>query len=258
MYPWLRATGLLALATLAAGLVFAAEEALDLSGWDWSGVEETKPQVTHRKSRTLDPNKPRVGETAKPDLDRPPLPAQAGELFAAAPDFKVVPSQKDPDMHPCRDCHGWAKSDYTPRPLKEPHDNFVLEHGLHGKGKFWCFTCHHLEDDGGLVTLEEEKVGFDHAYLMCGQCHADEARDWVYGAHGKRMGNWQGERRVLNCTACHYQHRPELKPRQPMAGPRVRMGLEDMDFGHGEDGTMPAHRPHWSWIEGDHQAATAD
>jgi len=245
MHGLSRVTGVLALASLVAGLAFAAEEALDLSGWDWSGVEETAPQVPVRKPKVLDPNRPRVGETAVPDFDAPVRPAQP--MFAAeAPDFEVVPSQKDPDMHPCRECHAWAKSDYTPRRLKEPHDNFELKHGLHGKGKFWCFTCHHLEGDGGLVSVEGEKVDFDDAYLVCSQCHADQARDWVHGAHGKRVGNWQGDRQVLNCTACHYQHRPRYKPRAPKAGPRVRAGLEDMNFGHGENGHAPMAPPPWA------------
>jgi hypothetical protein len=48
----------------------------------------------------------------------------------------------------------------------------------------------------------------------------------VFGAHGKRQGNWQGTRQVFNCTACHYQHRPALKARAPKSGPGMRMGLE--------------------------------
>ncbi len=242
MGPLLRVGGVIGLAMLVAGLL-AAEEAVDLSGWDWSGVEETAPQVPTRKVRTRDPNAPRVGETAAPDFDARTREALA--IFAEAPAFEVIPSQKDHEMYPCGECHTWAKSDLTPRPLKDPHDNFVLSHGLHGKGKFWCFTCHHLEGDGGLVTLEGEKLAFDDAYLVCSQCHADQARDWVYGAHGKRVGSWQGERRVLNCTACHYQHRPGINPREPLPGPVIRAGLGEMDFGHGENGHAPRHLPAW-------------
>lgn len=238
--------GLVVGAVLAAGLVLAAEGGMDLSGWDWSAVEDTKPETpTREAAKAPEPaaEEPRVGATAAPDFDAEPVEVQA--IFAQAPSFKVIPSQKDQDMYPCKNCHAWAKSDPTPRELKAPHDNFTLEHGLHGKGKFWCFTCHHLEGDGGLVTLEGEKVDFDHAYVVCSQCHVDQARDWVHGIHGKRVGSWQGERQMLNCTACHYQHRPRHETREPMAGPRMRAGLEDKDFGHGEHGHGPRHFPAW-------------
>lgn len=216
-------------ASIAACLWLSASGAqqgdIDLSDWDWSGTSDEvawpKPAAVAEPVR---PRKPRASEAAAPDLAVEPRPAI--ELFAGLPPFFVVPSVKEEEMHPCGNCHQWAQSDPTPRTLKEPHNNFVLAHGLHGKGQFWCFTCHHLEGDGGLRTLEGEKVRFDDAYLICSQCHAKVARDWAYGAHGKRVGNWRGERRVLNCTACHYQHRPAWKPRDAKSGPEIRQGLE--------------------------------
>ena len=202
---------------------------IDVGDWDWSGVVDMdvgpadRRALANRRVQEL-AKKPRVGDTAEPDFDRPVR--SAHQLFPKAVPFKVVASKKDPDIHPCLDCHSWAESDLTPRELKDPHDNFQLSHGLHGKGKFWCFTCHHLDGEGGLHTLEGEKLSFDDAYVICSQCHAQEARDWVFGGHGKRVGNWRGPRQVLTCTACHYQHRPRLKARKPMPGPKMRMGLK--------------------------------
>ncbi len=161
---------------------------------------------------------------AAPDYDAEPR--QGLPLFPGAPEYTVVPSTKDPELHPCRDCHEWAESDPTPRLLGQPHNDFALVHGLHGEGEFWCFTCHHLEGDGGLKTLEGKKVHFDDAYVICSQCHSQEARDWVFGAHGKRVENWRGERRILNCTACHYQHAPRLSGREPEPPPPPRQGME--------------------------------
>ena len=198
---------------------------LDLSDWDWSAagdeVAQPEPEVP---AAATEPKTPRPGETAAADTSAEPRPVI--ELFAGLPPFLVVPSVKEQAMHPCGNCHRWAQSDPTPRTLKAPHDNFVLRHGLHGKGQLWCFTCHHLEGNGGLRTLEGEKVDFDDAYLVCSQCHTKQARDWAYGAHGKRVDSWQGERRVLNCTTCHYQHRPAWKPRDAQPGPEIRQGLE--------------------------------
>jgi len=204
----------------------------DTSGWDWSGftnIDDTpaaQEQAGPGDSAVIPPQPDaavRVTETTEPDFEAEARSAMP--LFAGAPDFQVIPSQRDKGMHPCGHCHTWTKSDPTPRSLKPPHDNFRLQHGLHGKGSFWCFTCHDLEGQGSLRTLEGKRLDYSEAYLLCSQCHSRQTRDWVFGAHGKRVGNWRGERQVYNCTVCHYQHRPALKPRAPLAGPEVRQGL---------------------------------
>jgi hypothetical protein len=215
-----------------------AESAMQEEDWDWDWEEPTtgpayKSSVTSTVEQAADTAQApeRVGETAEPDFSVSPKSGHV--LFADAPDFGVIPSKKDTSMHPCANCHTWAVSNPTPRTLKVPHENFLLQHGLHGKGQFWCFTCHHLEDDGGLKTLEGEKLGFDEAYILCAQCHPAVAKDWSFGAHGKRVENWKGSRRVLNCTACHYQHSPAIKPREAVPPPPIRRGLVRND-----------HKPH--------------
>lgn len=195
--------------------------------WDWDGItaEDSTPTDTIDKPVAAVKKKSLRDVTiALPDYNASTKPAIA--IFADAPYFEVIPALKNSEMHPCSNCHQWTKGNMEPRTLKQPHDDFSLKHGLHGKGKFWCMTCHHLDGPGGLVTLEGEKLDFNEAYLVCSQCHANQARDWVYGAHGKRVGNWQGTRQILNCTACHYQHRPAHLPRAPTGGPVMRMGLE--------------------------------
>lgn len=251
-WPVLRSKGLGAVALVLLGVamtpqLWGAEAPVTEQGgadadWDWdAGWEEpaeaavTAPRRKASQRHRL-AGKPRVGETAEPDLERKPVDGHA--LFLGAPPFRVVPSKKDPDIHPCADCHEWAESDPTPRALDEPHDNFALRHGLHGKGEFWCFTCHHLDGDGGIRTIEGEKLGFDDAYVVCAQCHAQQAKDWTYGAHGKRVGDWAGERRILNCTACHYQHRPAIRGRSPKPPPPVRRGLA-----HNHRAPPPHERP---------------
>jgi len=228
----------------------AAKVAVD--DWDWSsfsGLDDApvirKPQSAGWWKQKTFKSQSEV-ENARPDLDAPPRPAYA--IFRDVPPFEVIPSERDADMHPCSNCHQWVLSDPRPRVLKKPHDNFELRHGLHGKGKFWCFTCHHLDGQGGLKTLEGEKLEFGDAYVLCSQCHVDQARDWVYGAHGKRASGWQGTRQVLNCTACHYQHRPALKARAPKDGPDVRMGLDRPAHWVARDKrTEPLHVREASW-----------
>jgi hypothetical protein len=109
--------------------------------------------------------------------------------------------------------------------MRTPHNNFELKHSLHGKGQFWCFTCHDDKHQRKLRTFEGETIEFDEAYILCSQCHTNQARDWAFGAHGKRLDNWQGERVVYNCTACHYQHAPAFSSRDALAGPAMRQGL---------------------------------
>ncbi|MCW8964384.1 MAG: hypothetical protein OQL16_11365 [Gammaproteobacteria bacterium] len=198
--------------------------------WDWSSFEAMddtpisskgviEKEATETPSRRLG-----IEEVTAPDMEAKPH--RVYELFPGMPSFEVISSKKDTEMHPCSNCHEWQKSDKTPRFLKQPHDNFALLHGLHGKGQFWCFTCHDTKDKGLLKTMEGEYVNFEEAYILCSQCHVNQARDWAYGAHGKRVGNWKGKRQVYNCTACHYQHSPALRYRNALPGPVVRMGLE--------------------------------
>lgn len=233
------------------------------SGWDWGAFEADDTPVTNqgRRGRATAEKKaekqaPRRPAEAAPDFDAPPH--EGYELFAGVPEFEVIPAARDQEMHPCGNCHEWAKSDPTPRSLADPHDNFELTHGMHGKGGFWCFTCHDLSGKGGLKTLEGERLEFEEAYVLCSQCHVDQARDWAFGAHGKRVGNWQGPRKIYNCTACHYQHAPEIPLREPLGPPPARMGLARPEppgyDGHG-------HEPLWqmraaSAHEGEQKEAT--
>lgn len=221
--------------------------------WDWGAVEpmDDAPVTKKPVAGASSPAAPagqvrRDADTSEPDFDAPPV--QAVALFSDLPPFEVIQSQRDAEMHPCANCHQWVVSNPEPRRLKAPHDNFELQHGLHGHGKFWCFTCHRSDRDLGLKTLEGQAVEFADAYIVCSQCHARQAQDWAYGAHGKRVSNWQGKRQVLNCTACHYQHDPTFKPREPMPGPNMRVGLPRPAHwvsAIGRDGHAATHDSEW-------------
>lgn len=243
--------GLLVAAFLASPQLPASDD------WDWGGYSElddapvVKSTVVESSTgKVAGPAEPVQAENAFPDFSAPPHPAHT--LFAGMPAFEVIPSQRNPSMHPCANCHQWVKGNPEPRNLKQPHDDFQLDHGLHGRGKFWCFTCHDLSGKGALKTLEGEPLDFDEAYLLCSQCHADQARDWVYGAHGKRVSNWQGVRQVYSCTACHYQHSPAFKPREPLEGPVMRVGLDRPEHWvakNKREHSAEDHRPQWEVVD---------
>ncbi len=207
----------------------ASASADSSDGWNWDSFEVDDTPLDPNESvqqatQTVASRRLTIEEVTSPDLDQTPL--KVYELFKGIPDFEVIPSTKDTEMHPCSNCHQFVKSNLTPRKLDIPHDNFELQHGLHGKGQFWCFTCHDEKGSVSLKTLDGELLNFEDAYILCSQCHVTQARDWAFGAHGKRLGNWQGKRQVYNCTACHYQHAPAFKTREALAGPEIRMGLQ--------------------------------
>ena len=216
--------------------------ASDQDEWNWDDFEADDTPVTSNQviQREAPSRRLSIDEVTAPDLDAEPH--QVYPLFQNIPSFEVIASKKDVEMHPCSNCHQAVKSNLTPRKLDIPHTNFELKHGLHGKGQFWCFTCHSPDGTGSLRTLDGESVEFRDAYIICSQCHVNQARDWAFGAHGKRVGNWKGQRQVYNCTICHYQHSPAFKPRDALAGPEIRQGLE-----------RPAH-----WFPGQHNTIRHD
>ena len=84
------------------------------------------------------------------------------------------------------------------------------------KGKpLACDTCHNQDNRDFLVTSKGSKIDLDHVYDMCGQCHFRQKKDWIGGAHGKRVVYWAGERVVKNCTSCHNPHSPRFEKRWP-------------------------------------------
>ena len=113
----------------------------------------------------------------------------------------------------CSQCHN--NKPVTIALAKEiAHGDIVLVHG--GRDKpLSCYTCHKRDERDFLVTERGVKVDMDHSYQMCGQCHFRQKKDWVGGAHGKRVSHWVGQRVVKNCTACHDPHSPRFKKRWP-------------------------------------------
>ena len=177
----------------------------------------TAPQApsapTHRSLRD---NVPRV-------IPEPTAPLDF-RGYPQAPPFTVVPQIGQLTFYPCSVCHAVLPPNPVPRQLNTPHPAALV----HGNGRFWCLDCHTLNDRDHLHTLRGELVSFNDAYLVCGQCHFNRQKDWYFGAHGKRVANWQGPRQIYNCTHCHDPHNPTIKPREPQKPPPVRAGLTRM------------------------------
>ncbi len=114
----------------------------------------------------------------------------------------------------CSQCHN-NKPVSIANAAAVAHGDIRLNHGSPEK-PLSCYTCHNKEERDFLVTEAGTKIDMDHSYQMCGQCHFRQRKDWVGGAHGKRLSHWAGQRVVKNCASCHNPHSPRFEKRWPV------------------------------------------
>jgi hypothetical protein len=181
-----------------------------------------------------------------PQMDALPPPT-VPEVFTGYPDapsFSVVPRKPELPLHPCSMCHNLQKLNTTVRQFKvapppegAPHAGVLR----HGKGRIWCLDCHFAKDREWLRTLNDKKLDFNDSPLQCGQCHSTRYRDWVFGAHGKRVAGWSGERQLYACTHCHDPHVPQIPLRAAAKPPPLRAALMPMAMPR-ESGPLPWER----------------
>ncbi len=117
---------------------------------------------------------------------------------------------------PCSQCHKYMKPNDKRRTLTEYHTEIVLHHA---EGERWCTDCHNLVNRDKLRLVSGELVDFTESYRLCGQCHGDKFRDWKVGVHGKRTGDWNGDKHYLLCVHCHNPHDPKFKALKPLPPP---------------------------------------
>lgn len=113
----------------------------------------------------------------------------------------------------CSSCHNDQKI-FIQNAAEISHADIKIVHG-DKTNVLTCNTCHNSNDRDFLVSSNADKIDIDHAYDMCGQCHFRQKKDWVGGAHGKRVTYWTGERVVKNCTSCHDPHSPKFEKKWP-------------------------------------------
>ena len=136
----------------------------------------------------------------------------AREKYQGGP-FRVLARKQDIERYKCSSCHT-AKEVRGKNAFELTHGNVVINHGQEGSA-LSCIDCHHPEDFDSLEDKKGRKIDFDHSYQLCGQCHFRQKRDWLGGAHGKRVSYWAGDRVIYNCTTCHDPHAPKFAKRFP-------------------------------------------
>jgi hypothetical protein len=117
------------------------------------------------------------------------------------------------ERYKCSQCHNNKEVNIT-NAAKMAHGDINLIHGGEQR-PLQCFTCHKKDNRDLLVTEKGVTIDMDHSYQLCGQCHFRQKKDWVGGAHGKRVSFWAGKRVVKNCTSCHNPHSPKFKKQWP-------------------------------------------
>jgi hypothetical protein len=133
-----------------------------------------------------------------------------GKLFVPPPPFT-------PGIFPCSRCHEDVRTGGKDslRTTSSFHSDVELQHVPGG----WCFDCHSRSDRDSLQLADGTLVSFEESYRLCGQCHGTILRQWKNGIHGKRTGNWTGEKQHLLCVHCHGPHDPPFKPINPLPPP---------------------------------------
>jgi hypothetical protein len=135
------------------------------------------------------------------------------------PSENVYPVPRPPfseGIFPCTQCHAYMTPNPKRRVLTDYHEEIVLHHA---EGQRWCTDCHNLNNRDKLRLVSGALIDFTESYRLCGQCHGDKFRDWKVGVHGKRTGNWNGDKQYLLCVHCHNPHDPKYKPLKPLPPP---------------------------------------
>lgn len=125
--------------------------------------------------------------------------------------FRVVDRRPSIRRFPCSECHAVQG---PPKGDRRAHFGIVLDHAP--TAVMNCATCHgEAMAKDSLASLAGGRFAFELPHRLCAQCHFEQARDFLGGAHGKRVHGWQGTRVLQSCTACHDPHAPALPKRWP-------------------------------------------
>lgn len=163
---------------------------------------------------------PLLAVTASGDSSEPTENARGvrGTVPVDSMTFETPPPPfEDPDIFPCSECHNEdMPPDLERRELEYMHEEIVLRHDEEHR---WCLDCHSADDRDHLRLANGTLIPFEESFRLCGQCHGTQFRDWRAGVHGRRTGDWNGDKQYLLCVHCHNSHQPQFQPIAPLAPP---------------------------------------
>lgn len=132
-------------------------------------------------------------------------------------EIQIPPPPLSDGIFPCSECHAEMEPNLERRELEEFHDDIVLKHDEKNR---WCMDCHDAQNRDMLHSASGELIDFRESYKLCGQCHGPKLRDWKAGIHGRRTGDWNGQKEYLLCAHCHDPHSPKYKKMKPEPPPQ--------------------------------------
>jgi hypothetical protein len=147
-----------------------------------------------------------------------PAPPQAEGAPSGTEHLETPPPPFSEGVFPCTFCHDESLKPNATRRTVEDHEDIVLKHFTQQQDR-WCLDCHDKDNRDVLHLASGERIPFDESYRLCGQCHGEKYRDWRVGVHGRRTGQWNGQKSYLLCVNCHSPHDPLFKPMHPKPAP---------------------------------------
>jgi len=181
-------------------------------GGGHDGLQEDKTH--HSIIDRIEHNTP---DTIAYEVSTEELMADIKKVLADVPDeeFYVLERSSMIKSYPCSNCHNvpltQLKKEHTG--TKRAHWDIEIVHA--SEETMDCATCHNTNDMDKLKTITGKMITFDASYKTCAQCHSQQYKDWIGGAHGKRVAGWAPPRLIYTCANCHNPHSPALKPRWP-------------------------------------------
>jgi hypothetical protein len=137
---------------------------------------------------------------------------QSDEIAVSPPPFS------DEYIFPCSECHDYEETNPNRRVLVDMHDEITASFS-HDNENRWCLDCHDANNRDSLRLASGKLLKFEDSYKLCGQCHGNKLRDWKVGVHGKRTGEWDGQKEYLLCVHCHNPHAPKFEKLRPEPPP---------------------------------------
>lgn len=115
----------------------------------------------------------------------------------------------------CSECHTKSIPELKSKNKlgKKAHDFIKLNHAT--SNEITCNSCHPTEKLDYLKSNLDAEIDFNESYKVCAQCHSFEYKDWIGGAHGKRVKGWVNPRISQTCVDCHNPHSPKFESRFP-------------------------------------------
>lgn len=129
--------------------------------------------------------------------------------------FFIPERKSNIKSYKCSECHTKSIPELKASNLtgKKAHWNIELNHAT--PDVLMCNSCHPTNNLDNLKSNLNADIDFNQSYKACAQCHSSEYKDWLGGAHGKRIKGWVNPRISQTCVGCHNPHSPKFESRFP-------------------------------------------